>query len=286
MEVRGTLFIVATPIGHLGDLSDRAKEILARVDVVAAEDTRRTRQLLTHLELKKKLISVHGHNEVGRIDTLRRLLEQGKEVALVSDGGTPIISDPGEKVVAALAELGFDVVSVPGPCAAIVALTVSGLPADRFTFVGFLPRTAGKANKAVAGLVATAGTLIFYESPRRVTPLLERLIEHLGDRRAVICRELTKLHEEVVRGTLSTLQERAAEGLRGEIVVLVEGAASVRATQSVDVHAIARQLRAGERPREVARELARRSGLSSRAAYAKVLATQNRMKADDEDAES
>ena len=179
--------------------------------------------------------------------------------------------------MAALAESGYDVVSVPGPCAAIVALTVSGLPADRFTFVGFLPRTPKKADEAIAALVTTPGTLIFYESPRRTEVLLERLLAQLGDRRAVICRELTKLHEEVVRGTLSNLQTRAAQGLLGEIVVLVEGAAAVRATQAVDVARLEAQLKAGERPRDIARELARRSGLSSRAAYAKVLAVRARM---------
>ncbi|MFH1810920.1 MAG: 16S rRNA (cytidine(1402)-2'-O)-methyltransferase [Pseudomonadota bacterium] len=277
MTERGTLFLVATPIGHLGDISERARDILGRVDVVAAEDTRRTRQLLSHLGLRKKLISVHGHNEVGRIAALQAVLSQGQDIALVSDGGTPLISDPGEKVVAALAEDGFDVVSVPGPCAAIVALTVSGLPADRFTFVGFPPRTPKKADEAIEALVATPGTLIFYESPRRTTVLLDRLLAKLGDRRAVLCRELTKLHEEVVRGTLSSLRLRTEQGLLGEIVVLVEGAAAVRATQAVDVPRVEAQLKDGERPRDIARELARRSGLSSRAAYAKVLAVKARM---------
>ena len=192
MDRRGTLYLVATPIGHLGDISDRAKEILAQVSVVAADDTRRTRQLLTHLQLSKKLISVHGHNEASRIDSLRKILDSGEDIALVSDGGTPLISDPGERVVAALTEQDYDVVSVPGPCAAIVALTVSGLPADRFTFVGFLPRTNGKANKALENLLGTEGTLIFYESPRRVLKTVERMQEQFGDRRAVLCLDFPR----------------------------------------------------------------------------------------------
>jgi len=244
---------------------------------IAAEDTRRTRGLLTHLELKKRLISLLAHNEVQRVEQVARLLDEGKDVALVSDAGTPLISDPGAKLVSALIERGHEVVSIPGPCAAIVALTVSGLPADRFTFVGFLPRGGKKADEVVAGLVSTLGTLIFYESPRRAVALLERLRAHLGDRRAVLCRELTKLHEEVVRGNLSALLERAANGLRGEIVVLVEGAAAVRAVQNVDQAAVRRRLQSGDRLRDIAREVADRTGLSSRAAYAKVLAEKNRM---------
>jgi 16S rRNA (cytidine1402-2'-O)-methyltransferase len=274
------LFLVATPIGHLGDISARAREVLDRCDVVAAEDTRRTRQLLSHLKLRKRLLSVHGHNEVQRVREVTRLLDEGKDVALVSDAGTPLISDPGAVMVSALADRGYDVISVPGPCAAIVALTVSGLPADRFTFVGFLPRAGKKADAAVAELISTPGTLILYESPRRVSALLARLVEHLGNRRAVLCRELTKLHEEVVRGDLSDLQERAAQGLRGEVVVLVEGAAAVRAAQGVDEAAVRRRLSAGDRLRDIAREVAERSGLSSRAAYAKVLAIKNRAERD------
>ena len=284
MSARGSLFLVATPIGHLGDISARAREVLDRCDVVAAEDTRRTRQLLSHLKLRKRLLSVHGHNEVQRVREVTRLLDEGKDVALVSDAGTPLISDPGAVMVSALADRGYDVISVPGPCAAIVALTVSGLPADRFTFVGFLPRAGKKADAAVAELISTPGTLILYESPRRVSALLARLVEHLGNRRAVLCRELTKLHEEVVRGDLSDLQERAAQGLRGEVVVLVEGAAAVRAAQGVDEAAVRRRLSAGDRLRDIAREVAERSGLSSRAAYAKVLAIRNRSEQDAEGA--
>ncbi|MBN2360921.1 MAG: 16S rRNA (cytidine(1402)-2'-O)-methyltransferase [Deltaproteobacteria bacterium] len=276
--------MVATPIGHLKDISQRAAEVLAAADVVAAEDTRRTRQLLTHLGLHKRLISVRGHNEARQIELVEQVLDSGQDVAMASDAGTPLISDPGEKLVSALAEHGYDVVSVPGPCAAIVALTVSGLPADRFTFVGFLPRTAGRADDALAGLVTTPGTLIFYESPRRLEALLERLLRHFGDRRAVLCRELTKLHEEVVRGTIATLIERARQGTRGEIVVLVEGAAAVRASQGIDEEAVAEKLRAGVRPRDVAREVAGRTGLSSRAAYAKVLAIQKRRQPEDRSA--
>jgi 16S rRNA (cytidine1402-2'-O)-methyltransferase len=278
---RGTFFLVATPIGHLKDISQRAAEVLAAADVVAAEDTRRTRQLLTHLGLHKRLISVHGHNEAEQIAAVEQILDAGKDVAMASDAGTPLISDPGEKLVSALADHGYDVVSVPGPCAAIVALTVSGLPADRFTFVGFLPRTPKRADDAIAELVSTPGTLIFYESPRRLEPLLERLLHHFGDRRAGLWRELTKLREEVLRGAITTLIERARQGTRGEIVVLIEGAAAVRASQGVDEEAVAAKLQAGARPRDVAREVAERSGLSSRAAYAKVLAIQKRAHPDD-----
>lgn len=277
MDPRGTLYLVATPIGHLGDISDRAKDILAQVAVVAAEDTRRTRQLLTHLQLSKKLISVHGHNEASRINSLRIILDAGDDIALVSDGGTPLISDPGERLVSALTEQDYEVISVPGPCAAIVALTVSGLPADRFTFVGFLPRAGGKANKALEDLLGTDGTLIFYESPRRVLKTVERMLDLFGDRRAVLCRELTKKHEEVVRGQLSDLQERAEQGLRGEVVLLVEGAGAVRLEQNVDEEQIEQGLIKGEKMRDLAHEISRKSGLSSQAAYAKVMAIKNRL---------
>lgn len=283
MSERGILYLVATPIGHLKDISERAREILTDAAVVAAEDTRRSRQLLNHLQLKKRLISVHGHNESSRIQVISKILDEGKDIALVSDGGTPVISDPGEKLVSALVEQGYEVMAVPGPCAAIVALTVSGLAADRFTFVGFLPRTPKKAEEALGDLVETAGTLIFYESPRRIVKFLQRCQQVFGDRRAVLCRELTKVHEEVIRGTLSVLEERAEQGLRGEIVVLVEGAAAVRASQSVDTSAVRRRLQNGDRPREIARDVAKRTGLSSRASYAKVLAIRNRQENSQED---
>lgn len=223
---RGVLYVVATPIGNLGDLSPRAAEVLAEVDVVAAEDTRRTGRLLAHLGLRRPQVSCHKFGEARHLDALLAPLAAGRRVALVTDGGTPAISDPGHRLVAAAHAAGHRVVAVPGPCAAVAALSVAGLTADRFLFAGFLPARTAARRDALASLAPFEGTLVFHEAPHRAIEFLDDALAVLGDRDAVLCRELTKLHEEVRRATVSALRDdlAARESVLGEIVFVVAGA--------------------------------------------------------------
>jgi len=221
----GTLYVVATPIGNLGDVSERARAVLADVAAVVAEDTRRTGRLLAHLDVSVPLISNHEHNEASRVPRLLARLAAGEDLALVSDAGTPTISDPGYPLVRAAVEEGVPVVPIPGPCAAVAALTASGLPTDRFLFAGFPPRSKGKRRRWLAELAGERGTLVLYEAPPRLARTCQELAETLGDRQAVLARELTKLHEEFVRGTLHDLAGRYGERApRGEVVLVVAGA--------------------------------------------------------------
>lgn len=221
----GTLYLVPTPIGNLGDISRRMAETLGEVDFIAAEDTRVTLRLLNHMGLKKNLMSYYRHNtaEAGR-QVLDRLLA-GENGALVTDAGTPAVSDPGEDLVALCAENGVEVVAVPGPCALITALAVSGLPTARFTFEGFLPMNRKNRRALLDTLAAEERTMIFYEAPHKLSATLEDLAAAFGgDRRVSLCRELTKLHEEVDRTTLAGAVERyRTQAPRGEFVLVVEG---------------------------------------------------------------
>jgi 16S rRNA (cytidine1402-2'-O)-methyltransferase len=225
--VAGTLRVVATPIGALADLSPRAVQALAEADLVAAEDTRRTRALLTHHGLSRRLVSCHKFNEARETARLVERLEAGDTVALVSDGGTPSVSDPGARLVAAAHAAGIRVEPIPGPSAAVAALSASGLPADAFHFAGFLPGRAGPRARLLERLAALPETLVVYEAPHRVRALLTELRDALGDREAVLCREMTKLHEEIRRGRLSDLSAslEAREAVKGEIVLVVAGRA-------------------------------------------------------------
>ena len=221
----GTLYLVPTPIGNLGDISRRMAETLGEVDFIAAEDTRVTLRLLNHMGLKKSLMSYYRHNtaEAGR-QVLDRLLA-GENGALVTDAGTPAVSDPGEDLVALCAENGVEVVAVPGPCALITALAVSGLPTARFKFEGFLPMNRKNRRALLDTLAAEERTMIFYEAPHKLSATLEDLAAAFGgDRRVSLCRELTKLHEEVDRTTLAGAVERyRTQAPRGEFVLVVEG---------------------------------------------------------------
>lgn len=223
----GTLFIVATPIGNLGDMTERARRTLAEVALVAAEDTRHSGQLLAHFGLSVPLLAVHEHNESDRLDTVLERLRAGDDVALVTDAGTPLVSDPGYRLVAAAAAAGMRVVPVPGACAAIAALSVAGLPTDRFAFEGFLPQKAGARRARLQALTDETRTLVFYESPHRLTDTLTDIGEALGGQRAaVVARELTKLHETIYRGSVSELLTLAAADAnmsRGEIVLAIAG---------------------------------------------------------------
>ena len=223
----GTLYVVATPIGNLEDITLRALRVLAEVALIAAEDTRQTGKLLRRHQIDGRLVAYHEHNETQKAAELIQRLQSGQSVAVVSDAGTPSVSDPGFRLVQAALAAGLPVVPVPGPSAAVTALSVSGLPTDAFVFVGFPPRKPGARRRLFERLAPLAETLIFYESPRRIAALLEQLAEALGDRPAVLGREMTKIHEEFIRGRLNQIHERliGRPAVRGEVTLLVSGAA-------------------------------------------------------------
>ena len=219
----GTLYVVATPIGNLADITQRALQILKDVELIACEDTRHTRKLLQHFGINTKTTSYHEHNENQRGDELLDLLKQGSDIAVVSDAGTPAISDPGFRLVRSAIENEITVVPVPGPSALITALVAAGLPTDEFFFAGFLPARASARQTRLRELASVPGTLIFYEAPHRLAATLKDAYETLGEREAVVARELTKLHEEVRRGRLSDLVEHYSQvEPRGEIVLLID----------------------------------------------------------------
>ncbi len=223
----GTLYVVATPIGNLEDITLRALRILREVDAIACEDTRTTAKLLAHHDIRKPLVAYYGRSGA---DLLDRLLA-GQSIALVSESGTPAISDPGADLVAAAHEACVAVRTIPGPCALAAAVSASGLPSDEFVFVGFLPKKPGKRRKALAALAADERTVVFYESPHRVVDTLAEMLASLGDRTLVIARELTKIHEELARTTVAKALERfRATEPRGEFVLVVAGAAYNRPT--------------------------------------------------------
>ena len=242
MAATGTLFVVATPIGNRGDLSPRARETLATVDLIAAEDTRHTGPWLAQLGITAPLVSLHEHNESERTPGLIERLARGERVALVADAGTPLISDPGWRLVAAAAAAGIQVVPLPGPCAAIAALSVAGLPTDRFAFEGFLPARGAARRARLEALAQEPRTLIFYEAPHRLAVALADLAAGFGaERPAVLARELTKLHETLYRDSLGALAARARSDpqlVRGEAVLVVAGAAAAevppQAVESLD----------------------------------------------------
>jgi 16S rRNA (cytidine1402-2'-O)-methyltransferase len=225
----GKLYLVATPIGNLQDLTFRAVEILKVVDLIACEDTRHTRKLLTHFGISNKLVSYHEHNEAKRAPELVDLLKKGMSVALVSDAGTPGICDPSCQIVQDAIGLGAEVVPIPGAVAFVNALVASGLPTDALFFGGFLPAKKSDRRRRLRDLASTSATLIFYESPRRIAAALTDCEDILGDRRAAIARELTKIHEEFSRGTLSTLRTKfSTVTSRGEFVLLIDRIGEMR----------------------------------------------------------
>ena len=266
--VAGTLYLVGTPIGNLGDMTDRARETLASADLIAAEDTRRTGRLLKHFGIAGKTLSFFEGNERERTAELMAKLRRGSDVALVSDAGMPALSDPGYRLVRACADEGIEVRVVPGPSAALAALVVSALPTDRVAFEGFLPRKAGERRRRLRSLADDPRTLVVFEASNRTRLLLEDVVEALGDRRVAVARELTKLHEETIRGRASEVLDRVGEGLRGEVVVVIEGN---REHEGLDLPALATEARAladaGMRKREAAAEVARRHGISANAIY-------------------
>ena len=264
----GTLYVVGTPIGNLEDLSPRAARVLREVALVAAEDTRVTRRLLNHLEARPRLVSFHEHNWRERLEPVLQALEAG-DAALVSDAGMPGVSDPGRELVAAAASRGIRVESVPGPSAVTTALAVSGLPADAFQFLGFLPRRRRERQERLREAAASPLTLALFESPHRLRATLEDIALILGERPMAVCRELTKLHEEVFRGTASAALERF-DAPRGEFVLVIAGAAPDTPPE-VDAGAIRLFLlerrTAGIRARDAVAEAADRFGIPKNRAY-------------------
>ena len=254
----GTLYVVSTPIGNLEDITLRALRILKEVDLIAAEDTRRTRQLLTHFGIQKPLISYHEHNEKMRVDTLLEKLREGKNVALVTDAGTPGISDPGEPLIRRAIREQITLVPIPGPAAAMAALSVSGLPTDRFLFYGFLPAKPSARKKSLEGLRKRPETLVFYESPRRLPALLKEAREILGSRQVAVAREITKVFEETWRGSLDEVLEKIGkEEVRGEVTVVMAGNTDEEAIDSQTI-------------RETLQEWQKKTGVSRKEAVERV----------------
>jgi len=288
--VPGTLYVVATPIGNLGDLSPRAVEVLGSVTAIAAEDTRHTRRLLAHAGLSTpRMLSLPAFDERARLDAVLEILRAGSDVALCTDAGTPGVSDPGQQLVAAAWAAGARVVPVPGPCAAVAALTASGLKCDRFYVQGFLPRKGAGRLGALAALARIPAALVVYEAGNRTSETLRDLAEALGDREAAVARELTKLHEEIARGRLAALAARFEGGARGEVTIVIDGPPAASGSGRADAGTVeedagpaepleaelGRRLAAGEAPSAIAREVARARGLKRAEVYARL----QRMKA-------
>jgi 16S rRNA (cytidine1402-2'-O)-methyltransferase len=271
----GTLYVVATPIGNLRDITLRALDVLKAVDLVAAEDTRKTARLLGHFGLTVPLVSYHEHNEVSRTPDVVRRLQQGASIALVTDAGTPGVSDPGYRLVTAAAGAGLRVVPVPGVMAAAAALSASGLATDAFVFVGFLPKKAGPRGREIKALASEERTVILYESPQRIVALVEELVADFGDRRAVLAREMTKRYEEFIRGGLSEILEnlnRRAD-IKGECTLLIAGRADEGPSSWEEAREeIRRGLSSPSKGvAELAKEVARAHGLPRQAVYTEAM---------------
>ncbi|MFC8504337.1 16S rRNA (cytidine(1402)-2'-O)-methyltransferase [Pedococcus sp. NPDC057267] len=266
----GVLVLAATPIGDPRDAAPRLAQELVGADVVAAEDTRRLRRLCAELGVSPggSVLSYHEHNEASRTPELVQRLLAGERVVVVTDAGMPSVSDPGYRLVGAAVAAGVRVTCVPGPSAVLMALAVSGLPVDRFCFEGFLPRKAGERGRALAGLADERRTMVFFEAPHRIDATLAAMAEAFGaDRPAAVCRELTKTYEEVRRGGLAELAEWAAEGVRGEITVVVGGATAAATSVEEALPGIRARVEAGERLKDVCAEVAAATGLSKKALY-------------------
>lgn len=279
----GSLYCVATPIGNLEDMTERARRVLGEVDRIYAEDTRVTRHLLAHFGIQNSLSSLHEHNEADRIAAIRKELEQGMNLALVSDAGTPLISDPGYKLVHALGDEGFRIVPIPGASALVAALSVAGLPTDRFAFEGFLPAKPASRRKMLKALFNEERTLVFYESSHRIQDMLQDLHDSFGaERRIVVLRELTKLYESIYRGTVAELLQRLqtdTDMSRGEFVLVVEGkpgSIEQEAAQGLQADEILDVLLEGQLPvRQAAAIASRLTGLPKNRLYKLALAKAN-----------
>lgn len=277
---RGILYVVATPIGNLEDITFRAVRILKEVSLIAAEDTRHSRKLLAHYSIQTPLVSCHEHNESSRLPEFIEILRSGRDIALVSDAGTPSISDPGYRLARACAEAGFSVIPIPGPSAVTAGLSVSGLPTDTFTFVGFVSRKQGRRRAELAGLRTHPATLIIYESPRRLIRLIEELADEFGPhRQAMLAREISKLHEEYLRGTLQTLLSdlKAREQIRGECALFVKGydtASDIPPESDLDQEILASLDSPDMKTSKLAKALAKKYNLSKNEVYQRIVSLQ------------
>lgn len=267
----GKLFVVATPIGNLSDISTRVKQSLSDAQLILAEDTRVSIKLLNHLGLKRTMISCHDFNESKRFHVLEEAHRKGENVALISDAGTPLVSDPGYQIVQKAIELGMTIVPIPGPSAALAALVGSGLRSDRFSFEGFLPEKKGDRDKRLAPLRSDERALIFFVAPSNLKVMLQEILEVLGDRPACLARELTKVHEEFWRADLSALLQRAQSSeIRGEFVLVVAGAqagAAQKASESEATSRLRNLIGGGARLKDAASVLARETGWTSSELY-------------------
>ncbi len=276
----GTLYIVATPIGNLEDLTPRARKTLGEVDLIAAEDTRHTGRLLMSIGVKARLMALHDHNEAEVLSTAVAALESGQSVALVSDAGTPLVSDPGYRLVKTAHERGIPISPIPGPSALTAALSAAGLPTDRFGFEGFLPAKRTARRKVLASLHDRTHTTVFYESVHRVAESLKDMCEILGDDRpAFIGRELTKLHEQCVQGTLAQLRESVDDGTivsKGEFVLIVKGSDEASPASSLDADRLLIELGDVLPAKEAARVSASVTGLKKNALYQRLLELKDR----------
>lgn len=262
-----TLYVVATPIGNLEDMTLRAVRILREVNLIAAEDTRKTVRLLNHYDIKTPMTSYYEHNKMTKLDYMLQCLESG-DVALVSEAGTPGISDPGYELVVAAAEKNIPVITVPGASSVVSALSVSGLATDRFTFLGFLPRKAGARLKLLESVANDPGTLIIMESPRRLNKTLEDILNSLGDRRMAVCRELTKLHEETFRGTVGEVIHHFSEP-RGEFTLVIDGKEKInRPEVTSDIKIDLQKLKeSGFTAKDAIAEISAETGISRKELY-------------------
>lgn len=276
----GMLYIVGTPIGNLGDVTMRQLDTLRTVDFIAAEDTRVTRGLLTHFDIHKPLVSYHDHSGIRCAEGIVERLRAGESAAVVTDAGMPCISDPGEELVRLCWEAGVQVQVVPGPSAAVSALAISGLPTGRFAFEGFLPAAKKQRTARLAELTGEQRTLIFYEAPHRLTATLEDLYQAFGERRIALCRELTKLHEEVRRTTLGEAARHYAENPpKGEFVLVIEGAppkAQEEYTLEDGLAMVAKLQEQGMSARDAVKEAAEVCNLSRKALYDRVMKEKNK----------
>lgn len=265
----GTLYIVATPIGNLSDISYRAVEVLRGADYIACEDTRHSRKLLDHYGINRPLLSYHEHNEAGRTADLLERVQNGSNIALISDAGTPLISDPGYRLVQQAAAAGLTVVPVPGASALLTALSASGLATDSFFFGGFLPPKENARRKVLEAAASLDCTLIFYEAPHRVVEMLADVEMILGDREVVVARELTKLHEEFVRGRVHEVQAQFAgrEAVKGEFTVMVAKGPLTKESSLTVVEDVAARVDAGVSAMEAIKAVAKERGLPKRQVY-------------------
>ncbi len=269
----GTLYTVATPIGNLEDITHRAVRTLREVDLIACEDTRQTRKLLDHYGISRPTVSYHEHNEQSRSTDLVADLQQGKNIALVSDAGTPLIADPGYRLVARAREAGIRVVPIPGPSAALAALSASGLPTDSFLFYGFLPAKAGQRRKALEEFRMFDMSIVLYEAPHRMLATLEEIATVLGSRPIVLAREITKLHEEFLSGTAAELIEvlRTRGSVRGEFTIIIGRAETIQQQEGTIEEAVEELIRAGVGRMDALKQVARQRGLSKRDVYKEIV---------------